>query len=230
MSDLKEFRNIADRVLCDMVADNALKEKVLSRCIKKPQVSFGKLLATAACFVLIIGVLNFSGLLQSEPEPEPDSNTEIFAVAEPGSDALAAGSQKSGINLSPAEVTTWELFSMEEAKTVFGSTLLLPSYIPAGFKLEKTYALGDMNTAHEVRMHYISEEQSFLIIESKAAVEEELKGYKKIEINGTEGYLRTEAAEGGSETEIRWLADGVHCSVSGQITGEEAVKIAEAME
>lgn len=234
MSDLKEFRSIADGYMSDIVADSRLKEKVLAGCGKKHQAPIGKLLAAAACFVLILGALNFSGLLQLRTQPQENINPESY-IAEPGFNTLAADAVQDNALVSPSGIQSWELESPEAAKKVFGGSFLQPSYIPESFKLYGIFASGDGNRAQEILLQYRDGERYFMVVENRQTAEATgLNNYESIEINGVKGYKKAVTSGlGGSEaaadTEVHWFRDGVHYAVSGQITGEEAVRIAEGM-
>ena len=131
------------------------------------------------------------------------------------------------------------LSTQDEAKKQFGEFLLVPSYIPDEFILDKIYASGKQEeeqnrTATSIVLTFISDEKSFLINQEKSSFQDEFIGYKTVDINGVNGYLIRGASDideslDGVITELHWFLNDVHYSVSGQITENEAIQVACAL-
>lgn len=245
MNNMKSFKNMADEVMQDINVSDSLKEKVLQRCTRRQRVPVVRLLATAACGVLILGILNFSGVLKIKTQPGGlDSQGPNIFSATSGQTEIMPGQSDVNIQNEPGTIKDWLFNTMEEAAKNFGSAFLVPSFIPEGFTQGTIYASGtDSMKAEKVILGYAAGERSFMIIEQKSSEKEGFLNFKTIDINGTEGYLKPETRDsdglpenGGKEagteitdTELHWFKDGVHYSVSGMITQEDAVKVARSM-
>lgn len=229
------FRQAADEVMEDINVTQELKEKVLRSRIRKRRVPVTRLAAMAACGVLIFGVLNFSGVLRMGYQPGGHDMQGTQGVLEADDTQGALSNPEAGIfsaTTEPAMVTDWLLNTPQEAGQSFGHAFLAPSYIPEGFQLDNIFASGsDSMIADKIILSYIAEERTFIIIEEKMPEadtfldDEAIDIYEVIDINGAEGFLKS----GSSDSEVYWFRDGVYYCVSGQITGEEAVKTARSM-
>lgn len=231
--DRKEFRCVADEAMRDINAGRELKERTLRQCMKKKHKPVGWLLTAAACFVLTLGVLNITGLLQFGPRHNNMGDPQIM-LAQPGMESNIMPGTDNGTLPESAVVTDWVLETPGEAETVFGDAFLLPAYIPENYKLAEVHASGDGNTAYKIVLTYFAGERPLLIIEDKTERRLGFAGYKQVDINGTAGYSKPEPAgeessAGDPDTEVHWFKNGVHYSVFGRITEEEAVKIAASM-
>lgn len=233
MNNSMDFKKIADEVMDDIKVSSELRQKTLMRCKKTSHVGISKFLVPAACVVIIYAATNILGLMSPNTKPVRDMNSEvnIMSDASKGIDLLPG--ESAGLTLQVSETTQkWDLASKEEASKLFGTTFLTPEYIPEGFNFEKIQALGtDQQSANKVIFSYFKGKQSFLIIEEKTEMQNGLNGFTKIDINGAVGYLKanTSETEDNLDTEVHWFKDGVHYSVSGLITKDEAIKVALSM-
>lgn len=248
---LINIRQAADEAMKDINVTQELKERVLNRCTTKRRVPVARLAAMAACGVLIFGILNFSGVLRmghqlGDPDMQgtqgvQDANGTQDVLSNPEVGIFSAtveetdtetGQPDANIPNEPAVVTDWMLNTTQEAEQSFGSSFLTPLHIPEGFQLDNIFAkgLGSM-IADKIILSYIAKDKTFIIIEEKMPEtdtfldDEAIDIEEEIEINGAEGFLKTSP----SVSEVYWFKDGVHYYVSGQITGEEAVKVARSM-
>lgn len=245
MSSMKDFKKIADDVMYDINVSDSLKEKVLQHCTGRYRIPVGRLLATAACGVLILGILNLSGLLKIKTQPgeQGSHGPEIFSATSGQTEIMPEQSDVNILN-EPGTDTDWLFNTVEEAAESFGSAFLVPSFIPEGFTQGTIYASGmDSFEAEKVVLCYAAGDRSFMIIEQKSSEKGEFLNFKTVNINGTEGYLKPETRdsvglpkngrkEAGTEitdTELHWFKDDVHYSVSGLITQEDAIKVARSM-
>ncbi|KNY25789.1 DUF4367 domain-containing protein [Pseudobacteroides cellulosolvens] len=235
MSKMKDFKNIADEIMCDINVSNELKEKTLNQCKKKRQVSSSRILIAAACFLLIIGSVSVSHFLSLKIQKGTDKNPQvnIMSGTSEGTKTLPG---EIGISSNPevGKIKEWTLTALDEAKKDFGNLFLTPSYIPGNFKLDKVYASGtEDHVASKITLTYFAGDKSFLIIEEKSEMDYGLTNFNKIDINGTTGYIKPVPLDNGEnaglDTEIHWFKSGVHYSVMGLITQDEATKIAVSM-
>ena len=55
---MKDFKNIADDIMRDIKVNEELKQKTLIKYANKKNISISKLLIPAACFILILGIID----------------------------------------------------------------------------------------------------------------------------------------------------------------------------
>ena len=102
MNDMKDFKKIADDVMKEINISDELKEKTLKRCMKKSYTHINKLLISAACIILILGVAIMKDMIPFNMQPDPNGYPDISPM---GTD------DNSQILLEPSDDTT--LFAAE---------------------------------------------------------------------------------------------------------------------
>lgn len=259
MSDMKDFKKMADEVMMDLNVTESMKERVVQRCVPKRRFPAGRLIATAACGALILGILNFSGVLQFNKQPvqQEDQGPSIFSAtdgmnesypeqtapgqAEPGQPE--PGQPEVNIMNEPAALKDWMPGSAEEAGRSFGDGFLKPGFIPEGFRQDSIFASGTgYADADKIILSYTAEDRTYMVIEQKTVYAGGFENYEAVDINGTEGFMKPDKQgsgdgldAGGAEsaiipdTEVHWFRDGVRYSVAGLITREDALKVARSM-
>lgn len=233
MNKMRDFKNIADDIMKDIKVDEDLKKKTLEKSLKKNNMPISKVLIPAACFLLIIGTVNIAHIL---PLKNPKIQTEysdtniISSVGE-----TESASEDSNINILNAEEKSWAIDTFDDAKRNFGNAFLVPTYIPEDYDIEEITASGlEEGNASKIIINYFLESKSFLIIQEKIQIENELVNYGKVDINGTIGLLKeniliSNKYENTINTELYWSKDGINYSITGLITQEDAIKIARSM-
>lgn len=233
MNKMRDFKNIADDIMKDIKVDENLKRKTLEKSLKKNHIPISKLLMPAACFLLIIGILNIYNILPlKNPKIQTeDSYTNISSSG--GETELSPGD--SNINILNTEEKSWTIDTFDNAKRNFGNAFLIPTYIPEDYNIEEITASGfEEGNASKIIINYFLENKFFLIIQEKIQIENELVNYEKVDINGTIGLLKeniliSNKYENTINTELYWSRDGIHYSITGLITQEDAIKIARSM-
>lgn len=76
--------------------------------------------------------------------------------------------------------------------------------------------------------NYTYAERSYLAIVEKTLFEFEPQGFELVNINGAEGFLKTEGSAESVNTELQWYVGDYHYMVSGLLSAEEAVKVAKS--
>ncbi len=235
MSSMKDFKNIADEIMSDINAGEELKKKTLMQCTKKRPVPVIRILVPAACFVFILAAVSMSGLLSHKPNKGELGNmgNENFSIMSGTGEGIEIlpGETGNSTGLENDKVKNWTYKTLEEASKGFGEFFLAPSFIPEDFELEQVYAEGSNDKeVTKVVISYLSGDKSFLIIEEKTDLQSGLMNFQAVDINGTKGYSKP-YIEGGEipDAEIHWFKDGIHYSVCGLITEEEAINIARSM-
>ena len=249
MNDIKDFKRIADVAMSEIYVTEEMKDRVINRSRRKSRIPVGRLAALAACAVVVLGVLNLTGVLKIQNGQEDQqnqinifsaTNTSDLGIASlPGpSDAGAAEQSGTGSENNPGTSVGWNPATLEEAGASFGHGFLIPAYTPEGFKLNQISASGkDTQNAVNIVITYNSAEESFTITERKesGAINPQLfKGYRKVKIGGSDGYIKTAGADGTSSagadtTEVHWSDNNFGYSVTGNVTQEDALMIAEMM-
>lgn len=240
MDKLENFKSIADEIMCEISVSEDLKRKTLAHCKKKKFTSVNKILIPAACIALMLGCLNQSGVLhlKSHTPKEKSSDYGVLMESSDGEATKMAGGPEAGqspMTSTGLAANSWTLKTMEEARETFGPSFLTPSYYPKGFQLDQIQASGaDEKVANNITLSFISGEKSFFIMEEKSASQDAYRDYEIITMNGSRGYVNTSQTindTGGSDsyTELHWFISEIHYSVSGQLTKEETVKIAEGL-
>ncbi len=240
MDKLEDFKSIADEIMSDINVGEDLKRRTLAQCKKKNYAFAGRVLIPAACLLLTLGFLNLSGILPIKSPVKQEENTEINLLADNTQDTAkvtetAPESAASSIVQDSPQENTWRLNTMEEAGEIFGSAFLTPDYLPEKYQLDGIQAFGaDRSSADKIILSYQSGEQSIYITEEKSASQEGVSGYEAISMDGFTGYIKElqpgdEAGTGDQYIELHWYKEEIHYSISGQLTREEAVKVAKAM-
>lgn len=236
MSQMKNFRSIADEIMGDINVDKELRKKTLMRCKSKKNIPIGKLLIPAACFMLILGMVNISHILPLRNQVGEDKNPPNSTMMGTGEGmGILSGDSNANISIYGDTVKKWFPETVNKAKENFGSYFLTPEYIPQNYQLEKISASGaEESMASKIILSYFAGEQSFMIIEEKTEMPIGFSNFEQININGTTGLLKPSGSigsenEGSMDTELHWFKDGVHYSVAGLITQEEAIKVARSM-
>jgi hypothetical protein len=223
-----------------------MKDKVIAQCKNRSRIPARRLIAFAACGVIILGALGLSEgpRLKNLLESQPNQQMNIFSAttATPGVASAQApkdngGAEKSGTG--QGATVEWKPANLEEAGAGFGLEFLAPAYTPDDYKLGQINASGaDTKNAVKVVITYSSGNRSFTITEQKesgvANTPELFKDYRKVKIGGSDGYIKTAAPgessdSGTANTEIHWFKNDIHYSVTGELTQEDALMTAELM-
>ncbi|WP_309119445.1 hypothetical protein [Paenibacillus sp.] len=167
--------------------------------------------ALAAAVMLLIGY----PMVQQPAAPAPGDNP---AVSEPPSNGGAVGSE-----LSP--LITTPLGTVEEAEAAFGPVLLVPNALPKGFALSEIVAVGmEGEPARDAIFTYVSGEKTLTFVASRLPAAFPAEMFSKTTVGDAGGFV----FEQPGLTELFWTANGIHYSVTGQISGEEALQVAES--
>ena len=236
MDDIKDFRNISDRIMKDILMTPELKDKTLKRCKRKSYKPVMGVLVPAACVVLLIATMAAMGRFPWSSNTVPERSSEVSFVMEAAPGEEKQPRVKAGDVLKSAqeeEQVGYE--SAGEARKAFGDNLLIPGYTPEGFVLNSIagVATGGKKTDRVV-FHYSSHDASFLITEEKMKGKNEYPGFKTVDINGVPGYVKAGKIKTGGpteqqRTELHWSRNECHYSVTGQISEEAAVNLAKSM-
>lgn len=233
MNKMRDFKNIADDIMKDIKVDEDLKKKTLEKSLKKNNIPIRKVLIPAACFLLIIGIVNIPHILSLKNpkiQTEYTDNNIISSV-----DETESAPEDSNINILSSEEKYWVINTFDDAKRNFGDVFLIPTYIPEDYNIEEITASGlKEGSASKIIINYFLENKSFLITQEKIQIENELVNYEKVDINGTIGLLKeniliSNKYENTINTELYWSKDGINYSITGLITKEDAIKIARSM-
>ena len=236
MINLKDFKHAADEAMSNINVSDELKKKTLLRCTAKKHFYINKQLLSAACIVIVVGIVSISGILNYKSLTGVPHNHQAEPFISPGRNT-AGNPESAHSDASPLHGTfeTKMLKTLKEAAEVFGDKFFTPSYVPERFRLDTIFAFGLKDaSADRIILNFISENQSFSIVQEKALWENAFTGNKQVDINGFIGYISSEKAPGAdkesSTTEVYWYNEEVIYRVVGMITESEAIKIARSLE
>lgn len=229
MSDMdsklrQHLRKESDEMMFSrMELSDTLKEKIRQQAaVEQDKMKGGKRLflpkvwimgaaAIAAAVMLMIGL----------PNTQP---TALPPTENPGGSLPPTNGGTSGSELS--QLITTPLSSVEEAKDVFGPGLLAPTVVPEGFTLTEIVAVGmEGEPVRDVNFTYVSggETLTFAVSRNPAAFPVEM--FTPTQVNGVEGFV----FEQPGLTELLWVQGGIQYSITGPLSADEALKIAESI-
>lgn len=246
---MKDFKKIADEAMSEIYVTEGMKDKVIAKSKGRSRIPAGRLIALAACGVLILGGLELTGALKLKnlQESQPNQQMNIFSATNTAAPGVAStegpkdtgGAEKAGAGNGQAAAAEWKPANLDEAGASFGPDFLVPAYIPDDYKPGQINASGaDTKNAVKVVISYSSGKHTFTINEQKESGEandpELFKDYHKVKVGGSDGYVKTAAtggssASGTANTEVHWFKNDTHYSVTGELTQEDALMTAELM-
>lgn len=167
--------------------------------------------ALAAAVIIVSGI----SIVQHPATPTP---------AEQSADGSSpANTGDAGSELSSLTSTT--LGSVDEAKAAFGSGLLVPTAVPNGFTISEIVAAGVKGEpARDVIFTYASGDKSFTFVASRMEAAFPTDLFTATKVGGEDGFV----FEQPELIELYWVKEGVQYSVVGQLSAEEAIKVAES--
>ncbi len=130
-----------------------------------------------------------------------------------------------GVEVVPVEDRSREHLSLAEAEAVVGFDLLTPSYLPEGATLVDV-----VRTESTIVLRYESAQGPFAVSQGTngRAVEPPPTSGEPVSLRGTTGTLFTN--EEGTKVFLAWTEDGRTFTVSGAISGQEALRVAESLQ
>lgn len=169
--------------------------------------------------VAAVAIIAGYPLLNQTADPIPAASP---SESVPPANGGAAGSELSAL------ITT-ALGSVEEAKTAFGSNLLVPRAAPEGFTLSKMESVGEANKpARDVIFTYVSDsgDKSVTFVASRMPASFPAEMFTPAKVGDADGFVFAQP----ELTELFWTKDGVQYSVTAQLSGEDTMKFAESVE
>lgn len=245
---IRKLKQEADEIFFeDLHFDNTLKEKVKQNIDFNPKKSnknsynpnrnkmFISLATVAAIILLIVFTPSLINNELAQPPVEQIEQPETFLVV----DDMVGERTDTGTtidydrNLTDAQLLLdlqTQLADTDEAKAWFGQELLLAEYIPDRFELEAIFALGEKASENvRVEFTYSSGTEVFMIIQNKLNETPPFFG-EQIEINGNKGYINSRQLNSEMEwTQLSWFSDEIYVLLSGEISEEEAIKVAKSL-
>lgn len=208
MSNMKDFKSIADDMMSGIAVSERLKAQTLSKCAKKRRLVRTVLAPAAAAAVVLVCVLAVSA-----PQPDGEDTPNVMMATETAS-ALMAGQERDA--------------TPEQAGEFLDGALLMPGYAPEGFTLHGI-RLAEDGAYKRATITFSDGESYYVIIEETRQAASTSEGFKSADINGINGYVKSSGSAARPDTEAHWEVEGVHYAVTGSINEEEAVKIARSM-
>jgi hypothetical protein len=178
---------------------------------------------------------NVAPAIDNKTVEESTSSTVDKSKEEPIIAKAAQHSELAIASLADKPKTTDEKENIEEARIYMEGKLLLPEYIPLNFMLEEVFVPTDKDKDNqEVKLSYSNADKSFSIIASKASFEQVMGVGKSVDINGVSAQLiekenKPSFAETAQVSKITWSINNILYTIDGNISEEEAIKIAKSM-
>lgn len=126
-----------------------------------------------------------------------------------------------------AEIGPTESVNTQESSppaTQIGDNWKMPEYVPDGYRVQSVdFSSEGGFEVGEVR--YEANDNSFTLTRSNKLIEPQVNGEQAIDLRGTRALVRA-MPEGG--VEIRWSVDAYTYKLQGNLTQEEAVRIADS--
>jgi hypothetical protein len=175
-------------------------------------------LAGAAALVAAVVIVTGLPMLQ-EPAAVPPPTDNSSGIVLPGNGG-ATGSELSQLITTP-------LGTAEAAKAAFGSGVLVPQVAPEGFKLAEIVGVGMKDQPlRDLNFTYGSGDKTVTFSASRMPAAFPTDLFTQTKVGGADGFIFEQA----EFTELFWVVDGIQYGVSGPISGDEAMKVAESVE
>jgi anti-sigma factor RsiW len=229
----EQFKSEADKHMFDNIEfDDRLKNKVRQQADSSRRRRGGimerlaagrrKWAYGAAAVAMAVMLIVLIPILQS---PDPISLPAETPAISPVPSVSPGGTVIPDAGSSLTSLITVNVQTPEEAKERFGPDLLVPTYVPEGFKQTEIQTVGmEEDVATRVHFFYSSGDQTLTVTEERGEADLNFDLFESVQVNGVAGYV---FAQPGI-TELYWLADGIQFSVVGPITEAEAMKVAES--
>ncbi|WLD93601.1 DUF4367 domain-containing protein [Alkalihalobacillus sp. AL-G] len=234
----KQFKDEADDTLFEGLDINAefkdeVRKKVnkrntrfewLSNLIWKKRTLSTVSVATFACILVMLTPM----ILDSQNKTNTGEDINLNETPIDNKVGTLAGD--SNTITDPTLIDYVDLKTKEEAIELLGDGLMVPAYHPEYFELSRIHALENSEgKATKVIFTYTSENQSYLVIADTNTQQFGYNNFKRITINGDEGFLKPDDPN-DSSAELHLYTEEFHYMIGGLISSDEAIKIAESLE
>lgn len=196
------------------IRKQAATEQRSRRRFVLPKAWLGGAAALVAAVVIVTGL----PMLQDPAAvPTPTDNSSV--IVQPGNGG-AAGSELSQLITTP-------FVTVEEAKAAFGSGVLVPKVAPEGFELAEIVGVGMKDQPlRDLNFTYSLGDKTVTFSASRMPTASPTDLFTQTKVGGADGIIFEQA----EFTELFWVVDGIQYGVSGPISGDEAMKVAESVE
>ncbi|SDX50234.1 DUF4367 domain-containing protein [Paenibacillus sp. CF384] len=211
----QHLREEADEILfTDMELSNRMKQKIRQEAAaEKSKRRFFLPKAWTLGLTAAIMIIAVFLILQQQ---NPGTNTAEDA---PSTNQGTSGSQLSQLITTPVS-------TVEEAIASFGPNLRVPNELPDGYSLSEIITVGMKDEpVRDVIFTYTSGEKSITYAVSRMKAIFPVDLFTPTQVSGSDGYV----FEQPELVELYWLVDDIQYSITGPLSGEEAMKIAESV-
>lgn len=175
-------------------------------------------LAGAAALVVAVVIVTGLPMLQ-EPAAVPTPTDNSSGTVLPGNGGIT-GSELSQLITTP-------FGTAEAAKIAFGSSVYVPQVAPEGFKLAEIVGMGMTDQPlRDLNFTYGSGDKTVTFSASRMPAAFPTDLFTQTKVGGADGFIFEQA----EFTELFWVVDDIQYGVSGPISGDEAMKVAESVE
>ncbi|WP_256757826.1 DUF4367 domain-containing protein [Cohnella sp. WQ 127256] len=175
------------------------------------------LAGAAALVAAVVIVTGFPMMREPAAVPTPTDNSSGTVLPGIGG---ATGSELSQLITTP-------FGTAEATKTAFGSGVHVPQVAPEGFKLAEIFGVGMKDQPlRDLNFTYSSGDKTVTFSASRMPAVFPTDLFTQTKVGGADGFIFEQA----EFTELFWVVDGIQYSLSGPISGDEAMKVAESVE
>ncbi|SFS62931.1 DUF4367 domain-containing protein [Paenibacillus sp. BC26] len=152
----------------------------------------------------------------------------IFGQQNPGTNSAdnvpSTNQGTSGTQLS--QLITTQVSTIEEARAAFGPSMLVPDVIPEGYSLTGIVTVGMKDEpARDVILTYTSGEKTITYAVSRLTAAFPVDLFTKTQVSGSEAFV----FEQPELVELYWLIDDIQYSITGPLSADQAMKVAESV-
>ncbi|WP_342430863.1 DUF4367 domain-containing protein [Neobacillus sp. FSL H8-0543] len=175
----------------------------------------------AAIYLVFLSTMLFQESDSNENQPNPMQESNFSTFQSEGNESILP---------TPFKEEIWELNSIEEARDLYGVDLMLPTYVPEDFQLERIHVLnGTKEQVNKLILSFTSIEESYSVMVERTNVQNKPLGTELVDIKGLEGYLKRETPE-QLVVELNWFINDSQYTINGIISSAEALKIARSFD
>jgi hypothetical protein len=156
-------------------------------------------------------------------------NSKSISNSNFNSNIISDSSSNSNLvtQVNPSLASVPEPLNLEKAEKYFEGKVLLPSYIPEGFKLTDISIPDDKQKC--IKLEYSSGSADFEILQTKDL--SKLEGTESISIGNNIAYVNSVKDEKTNvvTTKITWILDNIEYSLSSSLPEDSLIKIAKSI-
>lgn len=227
MTNMKDFKSIADTALINLKVNDDLRRKTMKKLNSKRSSWHRMALVPASCAavltLVICAVVFYHGGKSIQPDSDNSGITTMMANDGVNTDKTPGNTFTSDVQV----LESWNLKTMDEVKEYMDGAALIPSYLPENSKLKEILAAGKkVGDPISIFMEFELNSRPFTISQNKGVTQKIENGdSEQIDINGIKASI--DSNEFG--TTIRWYKNDFMYDIQGSLSKEEAIKVTKSL-